>query len=159
MTGEERKIPAHPGGYSQDAISRETSRLPDILDFPAFIAAWEKWLGYLSRQPGRKDFLTIDAHLKKLTDIAKRRGVPAAIDAIEYAISDRRNQPVEDTRPAELRAKSASFAGAGDSTPSTPESEAADREANLDHYLPRNDWKPPVLPVALPPKTPAAPSA
>lgn len=85
---------------SDASVSREAKRLPIELRLEAFLTAWEKWLGYLSRQPGRKDFLTIDAHLGICRDITKRKGISAAIDAIEYAIASGMRRPCEDTRPA-----------------------------------------------------------
>ena len=119
-TGQERetRTPSLP----PDSIRRETDRLPTVLATQDFGAVWEKWLGYLSRQPGRKDFLTIDGHVAKLADIAKRKGVSAAVDAIEYAILAGLKHPVEDTRPASERASTRP-------TPAPARNEAAARDA------------------------------
>jgi len=47
---------------------------------------------------------TLDEHRCQLLDIAARRGVPAAVDAIRYAIANGSGRPIEDTRPSSNRA-------------------------------------------------------
>jgi hypothetical protein len=84
----------------QAALRREMKQeLPRILNTPEFKAAWQKWLEYLVDKFGKMPpFQTMDTHKRICADIATAKGIPAAINALEFAISANKTVPVDDKR-------------------------------------------------------------
>lgn len=77
-------IPISPTAFS-DRAGQTGRSLPEVLDTPAFRAAWDRWCDYLAERNGGRasPIMTLEAHLQELA----KMGAVMAVQAIENAIA------------------------------------------------------------------------